>query len=329
MGRKEILDILAEWPGEFVSGERISKSLHATRAAVWKQIQALKASGYEIEGVTKSGYRLLSTPLDPDEWAIAHELRSKTLGHPLYLFDELSSTNDWAHDAVKQGADHGLTVMARRQVKGRGRLGRYFESPAGGLWFSVVLKPKLSLADAAKLTLSASLAVVDGIRAACGVAARIKWPNDIVYRGRKLAGILGEVSGEWTTLQSIVLGIGINCNLRKDQFPQDIPAETLLDLTGTRLNLNILAARVLESLEYEVETLEREGFASARERWLANAWGVGDEVLVRRGAEVFAGRFQGISAEGELLLQSLGGVMSFSAGEVQLRAPAGEYSGSD
>ncbi|CAA7599923.1 Hypothetical protein DEACI_0557 [Acididesulfobacillus acetoxydans] len=325
MGRKEILDILAESPGEFVSGQRISKSLNTTRAAVWKQIQTLKAAGYEIEGVTKSGYRLLGTPLNLDEWALAHELKSKTVGHPVYLFDELSSTNDWAHEAVKQGAEHGLTVMARRQVKGRGRLGRCFESPAGGLWLSVVLKPKVPLADAAKLTLSASLAVLDGIRAACGVEAGIKWPNDIIYQGRKLAGILGEVAGEWTTLQSIVLGIGINCNLRKDQFPQDIPAETLQDITGTNLNLNILAARVLERLEYEVETLEREGFDSARERWLANAWGLGEDVLVRRGTEVFTGRLAGISAEGALLLESPGGFKSFSAGEVQLRAPSGGY----
>lgn len=326
MGRKELLDLLAERPGEFVSGESMSKNLKLTRAAVWKQIQSLKLAGYAIEGVTKSGYRLLKTPLGLDDWALSHELKTLTMGRPLYLFEQLSSTNDWAKEAVKKGAGHGLVVMAREQVSGRGRQKRYWESPSGGLWMSVVLQPKLALADAAKLTLSASLAVVDGIREATGVEAGIKWPNDIVYRRRKVAGILGEVAGEWNTLQSIVLGIGINCNLRKNQFREEVKADTLQEIIGRELDLNVLGARVLERLEGEVEELERAGFNAMRERWLQRAVGLGQEVMVRRGIEVFTGRFQGITPAGELILQTLDGVLNFSAGEVQLRSHLGEYS---
>lgn len=190
---------------------------------------------------------------------------------------------------------------------------------------SVILQPKLALADAAKLTLCASLAVVDGIREASGIETGIKWPNDIIYGNRKVAGILGEVAGEWNTLQSIVLGIGINCNFRRNVFDQGIKADTLQEIMGEELNLNILGARVLERLEREILELERSGFEDTRERWLAKAVGLGQEVSVHREAEVIFGRFQGITPEGELILETAAGVQSFSAGEVQLRARSGEY----
>lgn len=325
MRREEILDLLAERPGEFVSGENISKRTNSTRAAVWKQVQNLKLAGYEIEGVTKSGYRLLKMPLGLDEWALAHELKTATVGHPLYVLEEVSSTNDWAKDAVQQGAGHGLVVLARRQATGRGRQRRNWESPQGGLWMSVVLQPKLSLADAARLTLSASLAVVDGIREASGVETGIKWPNDIVYENRKVAGILGEVAGEWNTLQSIVLGIGINCNFRRNEFAQEVKADTLQEITGREWNLNVLGARVLERLEREASELEHLGFEGTRARWLTRAVGLGQEVSVHRGTEVFSGEFRDITPDGELVLQTKAGVLSFSAGEVQLRARSGEY----
>ncbi|MHB1652444.1 MAG: biotin--[acetyl-CoA-carboxylase] ligase [Desulfitobacteriaceae bacterium] len=326
MGRKEILDLLAERPGEYISGESISKRLNLTRAAVWKQVKALKDSGYQIEGVTKSGYRLLGTPLDLDQWVLEQELRTQVLGKDLRLFAELPSTNDWAKEAIQKGdGGHGLTVIAKKQNLGRGRQRRHWESPQGGLWMSVILQPNLSLADAAKLTLSASVAVIEGIKDAVGVEAGIKWPNDILYQEHKLAGILGEVAGEWNAVQSIVLGIGINANLERVQLGEGIPAETLRGILGQEVNLNRLAARVLEHLERELQDLELRGFSYGRERWLSKALGLGEEVLVRRGNESWNGVFRGINGAGELLLETGEKMLNFSAGEVQLRSRTGKY----
>lgn len=325
MGRKEILDLLSEKPGEYVSGEIISKRLNLTRAAVWKQVKALKDAGYGIDGVTKSGYRLLSAPYDIDEWALQSQLNTKFLGKEINLFDELPSTNDWAKESVQKGGGHGLTVIARKQISGRGRQRRQWESPRGGLWMSVILQPQLSLSDAAKLTLSASVAVVKGIQEAVGVEAGIKWPNDILYRGRKLAGILGEVAGEWNVVQSIVLGIGLNANVEPDQLGAGIPAISLLEILGREVDINRLAARILENLEKELEEFKLRGFLGLRERWLSKALGIGEEVIVLRGAESLSGVFRGINNDGELLLETGEIMLSFSAGEVRLRSHSGEY----
>lgn len=325
MGRKAILDLLAERPGEFVSGEMMSQHLNLTRAAVWKQIQALKALGFEVDSQTKSGYRLVKLPLALDEWILERELRTNALGRELHLFDTLPSTNDWVKDAARNGGVHGLVAIAKEQGEGRGRQKRCWVSPRGGLWFSVLLKPQLSLADAAKLTLVASISVADGIEAATGISLGIKWPNDLLFEGRKVVGILGEVAGEWNTVQSIVLGIGINANLSRQQIGDDIAADTLQAILGRPMNLNTLTARILEHLEVDVEVLERQGFSSLRQRWLHRAVGIGTQAQINQGSEVFTGTFQGISEDGELILAVEGGEKVFAAGEVSVRSEHGTY----
>lgn len=325
MKRKAILDLLAERPGEFVSGEVISRHLSLTRAAVWKQMQALKAAGFEIESITKNGYRLQNLPISLDEWVLERELRTHALGRVLYLLDTLTSTNDWVKKAARQGGSHGLVAIAKEQVGGRGRQNRLWASPQGGLWLSVLLKPQLSLADVAKLTLVASVSVAEGIEAATGISLRIKWPNDLLYEGRKVVGILGEVAGEWTTVQSIVLGIGVNANLSREQIGEEFWADTLQRISGRPVNLNVLAARILEQLEKDVEVLVGQGFAPLRERWLQRAVGIEQQVQIHQGNQVFTGIFMGINPEGELILVDRGGEKTFAAGEVSFRSEQGTY----
>lgn len=325
MIRKCILDLLAARPGEYVSGEVISQQLKLTRAAVWKQIKALKDTGYEIEAQTKSGYRLLRSPVGLDEWAIERELTTGALGHPLCLFEEVDSTNELAKEQIRQGAGHGRVLVARRQSSGRGRLQRRWQSPDGGVWMSVILKPDLPLAEAAKLTLAAGIAVTDAVRDVTGLEVGIKWPNDIVVEGKKLAGILGEVVGEWNSIQTIILGIGINANFLSFDLEGDLPATTLQELLGYDTNLNLLTAGVLNRLEVELQRLENKGLNSLTDRWLERAVGIGQEVIVIRGEQTYLGVMQGITASGALVLKLAGEEMEFTAGEVRLRAVSGAY----
>jgi len=325
MVRKAILDLLAQRPGTFVSGEVISKKLNLTRAAIWKQIQALKASGYEIDSLTKNGYRLLKLPLSLDEWSIGYELRTNVLGRELHLFETIPSTNDWVKAEALKGGAHGLVAVAKEQKGGRGRQMRAWVSPPGGLWLSVLLKPRLSLADASKLTLLASVSVAEAIEAVTKVSLGIKWPNDLLFNGRKVVGILGEVAGEWNTVQSIVLGIGVNANLSRHQIGEEIQADTLQEILGEPLNLNSLAARILEHLEKDLELFERQGFASICERWLQRAVGIGEQVQVRQGKELFLGIFKGINENGEFILELAGAEKVFAAAEVSIRSESGIY----
>lgn len=325
MVRHDILQLLAEHPEEYVSGERISQYLNVTRAAIWKHIKALKDEGFEIEGQTKNGYRLLKTPLSLNEWALEQVLTTISLGRTICLEDELASTNIRAKELAHQGGVHGLTVLAKYQSVGQGRLQRQWESPRGGLWMSVVLRPDLSLADASKLTLAASVAIVDALEALYQLRVGIKWPNDIVYNGQKLAGILGEVVGEWNVVQTLILGMGINVNFPRGRLSASLRATTLYEILGYEVDLNILAATILKHLENKVISLEQKAFNELRLSWLERAVGLGEEVRVLQRERAVQGVFKGISIDGALLLETENGEKSFSAGEVQLRSNTSTY----
>ena len=319
MLRQDILQLLAACPGNYISGEIMSQQLNVTRAAVWKQIQVLKKEGFEIVGQTKKGYCLLKTPYSLNEWVLKKALTTTSLGHRINLEDELESTNVRAKELARQGAIHGQVVLARRQKSGRGRLQRPWESPRGGLWMSVVLQPNLSLADASKLTLAASVAVVDAVEELFSLRLGIKWPNDLMFSGLKIAGILGEVFGEWNAVQTLILGIGINANFPRKQLSPLLNATTLLEILKVDVDLNILAATILKHLEKQVISLEGKAFEELRVCWLERAVSLGEEVRILRGEQVIQGVFKGITTDGALLLETEDGEKSFSAGEVQLR----------
>lgn len=318
--RRKILDLLAAQPGAYVSGEAVSKKLGMTRAAVWKQIQQLRAAGFVIASKTKQGYRLDSVPLDLDEWVFAGELKTRELGRAFYIFEQLDSTTLWAKESIRQGVRHGLTVMARQQTAGRGRLQRFWHSPRGGLWLTVVICPQLTLADAAKLTLCAGVAAVIAVERHCGLRLGIKWPNDLMWEGKKVAGILAEVAGEWTSLHTLIMSIGINANIPADVFRGELAdAVSLQMILGQPQNLNALAAAFLECLENELALLEQAGFEPIRQKWLERSVGLGREVSVWRGNQEFRGRMTGLAADGSLLLQVGQEEVAFVAGEVKMR----------
>lgn len=325
MGRHDIIQLLAAHAGEYVSGEKISQQLKVTRAAIWKQIKVLKEEGFEIEGQTKNGYRLLRIPNSLNQWVLKQVLNTASLGSALYVEDELPSTNERAKDLARQGGVHGLTVLARYQKAGQGRLQRHWESPRGGLWMSVLLRPNLSLADASKITLAASIAIVDAIMELYQLGVGIKWPNDIIYNGQKVAGILGEVVGEWNAVQTMILGIGINANFPRAKLSAPLNATSLYEILGHEVDLNKLTAAVLKYLENELTALENKEFEELRSKWSARAFGIGEKVRVLRGEQLYLGIFRGISVDGALVLETEDGEQSFSAGEVQLRSPKSDY----
>ncbi|TGE34101.1 biotin--[acetyl-CoA-carboxylase] ligase [Desulfosporosinus sp. Sb-LF] len=326
MVRHDILNLLvAAQAEEYVSGERVSQHLNVTRAAIWKQIKVLREEGFVIEAQTKNGYRLLQTPFALNEWVLKQVLTTASLGCKINLEDELESTNDRAKELACQSGIHGQVVLAKCQNAGRGRLQRQWESPRGGLWMSVVLRPNLSLADASKITLAASVAIVDALDELFKLRVGIKWPNDLVFNGQKIAGILGEVVGEWNAVRTLVLGMGINVNFPREQLSASLNATTLQEIMGYEVDLNKVAATILKNLENELAYIEGKEFERLRLSWSEKAVGLGEEVRVLRGEHVFDGTFKGISIDGALLLETEDGEKSFSAGEVQLRSKMTEY----
>lgn len=321
--RTKILDLLRGADGAYVSGEEIARRLDVSRTAVWKHVQELKQAGYAIESQSRSGYRLAGAPdlLLPEE--IGAALTTKTLGRTVYYFDAVDSTNNKAKALAAQGAPEGAIVVAETQGGGRGRLSRGWFTPHGrGVWFSIVLRPRFLPQEAPKCTLLAAVAIAKGIRAATGIEVGIKWPNDILYAGKKLVGILTEMSAEMDGINYVVIGMGVNVNIRQEAFPEEIraTATSLAAIAGRRLRrLDVLTAS-LAAMEPLYERVQQEGFAPVLDEWRKYAVTLGQEVNVISVDQVFSGRAVDIDSEGALLVERAdGAVERVLAGDVSIR----------
>ena len=255
MSRQTMLALLRAHPGEYVSGEQVSEKLGLSRTAIWKSVDALRKAGYDIEARTGLGYRLVSAPdLLTEEEIRACLKPTETVGRELHCFDEIDSTNTCAKKLALSGAPDGTVVVADCQTAGRGRMERRFQSPKGqGIYLTALLRPDLPPEKLLSVTTLAGVAVCEAVEQVCGVRPLLKWPNDPVLGGKKLCGILTEMSmeGESGRLQYLVVGIGLNVHQRPEDFTPDVAemATSLLQATGTPWSRAALAAAEIEALD--------------------------------------------------------------------------------
>lgn len=318
-----VLGFLAEAGDAFVSGEAISDKLGLTRAAVWKQVEALRARGYRIDAVPARGYRLAAIPDRLTGLELRPLLNTHDVGQVIHAHESLPSTNDRARELAEEGAGHGEVVIANAQTAGRGRRGRTWLSPPGrNLAFSVVLRPELPPMRAAELTLVASLAVCDALRQA-GVAAGIKWPNDVLVNGRKIAGILTELAAESERLQWVIVGVGVNVNTRPEDFPEELRDEvtSILIERGQPAPRALFAAACLAGLETWLDVHDEQGFAAIRDAWRVRSVTLGRQVSVRTGDQEIIGVAEDIDDQGALLVRTPERTERIVAGDVALLRP--------
>jgi len=219
----------------YLSGEEISRHLNISRSAIWKYMQELRQEGYDIVAVPHLGYRIVSSPdkLFPRE--IQHELKTKVIGKKIHYYDTIPSSMDVAFRLGVEGAPEGTVVCSESQTKGRGRLGRQWVSPKGkGIYMSIILRPQLTPTEVAQLTLLSAVAVCEAVVKYTGVESMIKWPNDLLVRKKKFAGILTEISAEMDRVRFVVIGIGMNVNTPIAQLP---PQATSLKAEKGKINL--------------------------------------------------------------------------------------------
>ena len=215
--RDEVLEFLRQNQGSFVSGQDMSEACHVSRTAIWKHIKALRQKGYKIESYTKRGYRLLEEPDLLSPLAMKQILKTDVFGKRYVYMDTTESTNLEARRLAQQGAEEGTVVVTEEQAAGRGRLSRGWYSPFGkGLWFILILRPDFIPVEAPKCTLMAAVALTKAFHKMGLTDAGIKWPNDILVNGRKLVGILTEMSGSMEEISHIVMGIGVNVKTKQE-----------------------------------------------------------------------------------------------------------------
>lgn len=321
--RDKVIKAILDSGKEFVSGEELSKELGISRTAVWKHINALKEEGYSIESVNKKGYRLLDSPndlLNPQN--IYHNLQTDIVGQNIIHFNTLESTNDYLKQ-VGNDVVEGTVVISEEQTKGKGRLGRVWESKVGdGIWMSIILKPDIMPYKAPFITLIAGASVVKALNN-LGVNAQIKWPNDIIINNKKICGILTELSAEIERINYVVLGIGMN--VKNEDFDSELKNKaTSLYKEGYELH----RVDIVKEIFYQFELLYKKYLDNDKEEVLKicrdNSAILNKEIYITRNDEKELVKCIDVNEEGNLLVKnSSGQVKEIISGEVSIRGVKG------
>lgn len=312
--RRGLLAAFAEGPA---TGPALAERLGVSRAAVWKQVEALREDGFAIES-TDDGYAITAVP-DYGAAAIEYELAAP---YTVEYHESIGSTNDRARELAADG-DRDSVVVADEQTGGRGRLERSWASPSGGIWASAVLDPPLPAAHIPLVTLAAGVAVVDACRAV-GVEATLKWPNDVLVGdsadsdadrgGRKLSGILTEMEGEADRVSWLLVGIGLNANIAGDALPAG--ATSLQEQVGA-VDRRAVLQTILESLSTLVAEPD-----SILERWRAYSSTLGRTVRVDTGRNEIEGEAVDVQFPGALVVDTDSGEQVVHAGDCEHLRPA-------
>lgn len=257
----EVLHLLKENSETFLSGQLISEKLGVSRTSIWKYIKSLKEEGYMIDSSSKKGYRLIGSPDALTFEEIKKYLNTKYIGKKIIHFESINSTNDKAKELAEQGADNGTIIISEEQVGGKGRLGRLWCSPKyKGIWLSIILRPNINPMKAPEITQIAAAAMIESLKE-FNINAKVKWPNDIIIEGKKVCGILTEMSGELNRVNYVIVGIGINANLDKGDFSKDLldKATSLKIEINSNVDRKALVGTLLNKFEYLYTEFQEKG----------------------------------------------------------------------
>lgn len=304
--KEQILQVL-RGADDFISGEQLCQQFDVSRTAIWKHIKDLQADGYEIEAVRNRGYKLVRVPDLVTSSEILQNLRTRRIGQHVISVQEVDSTNLLAAKLADRGEPDGTLVIAELQTGGKGRRGRSWFSPAGtGIWMSLILRPSLPMAQAPLITLIAAVAVSQALTEITGCMAGIKWPNDILFEGKKCCGILTEMSMESDEINYVILGIGVNVNQQAADFPEEIAARatSLGIVSGSQFRRSEVVQLILERFESVYDRFLAEGsFAPIRELWIKQSITIGKQVSAQTPRGVIQGTAVGLDDMGALMVR--------------------------
>jgi BirA family biotin operon repressor/biotin-[acetyl-CoA-carboxylase] ligase len=319
-----IVKLLKDAAPGYVSGGDIGRRLDVSRTAVWKHVEELRKEGYSIEASTRCGYRLLPSGERLNAWEISCGLDTNIVGSEILYFDSLDSTNSYAGKLASEGCNEGLTVIAGKQTGGRGRLGRSWESPEEkGIYISAVIKPDMAPAESPILTFAAAVAVVDAMRKATGIKAGIKWPNDLIIDGKKVCGILLEMSSEADRVNYVIIGIGVNYSQDTGDFPAELKDKAvslkMAAANGRFSRLSVIKA-ILSELDSALELIKGGFNKEILDAWREQSVTLGREVAFIMKDKGYCGMAVDITDEGRLLVDCRDGVRrELLSGEISIR----------
>lgn len=319
--KSKILNIL-RIKGDYVSGQELCEYFGVTRTAIWKGICQLREEGYQIDAVKNKGYRLLESPDLITDVELGSRMDTNWAGGKLVYLDEVDSTNNYARKLAEDGVQHGTLVVADYQNGGKGRRGRTWVMPhRKAIAMSLIVRPDIRPEKASMMTLVTGMAVAEAIKKVTGLDTKIKWPNDIVINGKKISGILTEMSAEMDGINYVVIGIGINANFT--EFPEELreTATSLQQQLGYPVDRGAIICMTMKIFEiyYErfMETQSMKGLAEEYQQMLVN---LDRQVRVLEPGNEYSGVARGIDETGQLLVEKENGeTVAVYAGEVSVR----------
>ncbi|MEI5907217.1 biotin--[acetyl-CoA-carboxylase] ligase [Bacillus spongiae] len=322
--RKKILEAFAKGEGKFLSGQELANQTGCSRTAVWKHIEELRKEGYQLEAVRKKGYRIIQTPDKVSESELLIGLETSMLGRNIHYQQSVDSTQKIAHILAQEAVPEGTIVIAEEQTSGRGRMTRKWHSPKyTGVWMSIILRPDLPPHKAPQFTLISAVAVAQAIGEIAEVDAEIKWPNDLLIKGKKVTGILTELVAEADKINSVIIGIGINVNLKKEDIPNDLEniATSISLESGQTISRAMLVQRILLKLEKYYKVYIDEGFYPIKLLWESYAVSLGQDIIARTINETIYGKALGITDEGILLVKEEDGkIREIYSADIQIQS---------
>ncbi len=318
--KNHILELLYENSSRWLSGEEISRNLGISRTAVWKHINILRESGYNIESSSSHGHRLVSRGNSFSEFEITRNLKTEIFGrNEIHIFQETDSSNIQAFRIASGGAAEGSIVIAESQTGGKGRLGRKWVSPQGmNLYLSIIIRPQIPTFSAPRLTLVAAMALSETLESIGAAEHRIKWPNDILFNERKLSGILTEMKGDCDAIDFIIIGIGVNLNSSSDDYTDDLKDSviSLKDIIGSTVDRIDFLNRFLLYFEKNYNDFLRGRFIEILERWKVKSAIINQKIKVTNHSDIFTGTVTEVTPDGNLIVQTEDGIRQVNSGDI-------------
>ncbi len=305
VGLYKVLSFLKSHNTEYLSGQDLSDVLKISRVAIWKHIKKIKTLGYKIETKQKLGYRLVETTPLLLPWEITDGLNTKSIGKRIYFFDVTDSTQNFALGIANNRRENGTVVIAQRQTKGKGRLGRRWLSPSGGIWFSVIFHPEFNIEKTTLFPIASSVALHKAIQKTLGVTTELKWPNDITLKGKKIAGMIVDASLESNKIENLVLGVGINYNI------DIVKARKILKETAhfygiDSLRTNVKPVKLVQAFLYELEAVNKLLNQGKTKKiikyWTENSSTLGKKITIQMVSGKTHGTAKRLEEDGALLL---------------------------
>jgi BirA family transcriptional regulator, biotin operon repressor / biotin---[acetyl-CoA-carboxylase] ligase len=304
MTKRIILKTLYEKKDEYVPLEMLVNETGKSQKEVENEFDTLEDEGYIINH-TKLGYRLIKTPNLLLPYEVKKGLKTKFMGKDIHYFKEVDSTNDVAKYLAENGAEEGTVVVAEIQNRGKGRRGKTWISPPGGVWMSIILRPDIPTSRAPQLTLVTGVAVAETLKKELKLDVGIKWPNDILIGNKKVCGILTEVNASINKVNYVIVGIGIDMNVDVPLLPPDLQkgATSLKNELDTEINGAILVQKFLLNLEKQYRQFTDGKFPDILNEWRFLSKTIGSKVEVRTRGKTIHGDAVGINKDGILILE--------------------------